>query len=344
MPTAPASPTESVPPHVQLIQMGTAAWISMIVHGAAKIGLADHLGSGAKTAEQLSGPTGTHTHSLHRFMRTLAGLGLLTEGPTRHFALTPLGEALKRDAPGAAWATVLTFGGKHFWSVMSEFPYCLQTGETGQQKATGMPLFQYLAQHPDEASLFSETMVGFHGGEPPAIAAAYDFSAIGTLVDVGGATGNLLTTILASYPQLRGMLFDLPHVERDAQALIASRGMTGRISVIPGSFFERIPEGGDAYLMSHVIHDWNEDQCLTILGNCRKVMPPRGRLLIVESVLPPGDTMHEGKLLDMVMLLAPGGEERNEEEYRALLARAGFRLSRVVPTSSAVSVIEAVLA
>jgi hypothetical protein len=344
MPAAEAGKPEVVPPHVRLIEMGTAAWVTMIIHGAAKIGLADHLDNVAKTPEQLAGATGTHAPSLYRLMRTLAALGILTEGPSRHFALTRLGEALKRDAPGAARATILTFGGGHFWEVMSGFSYSLATGKTAHEKIFGMPLFDWLTQHPDLGSLFSDAMVGFHGTEPPAVAAAYDFSSIGTLVDVGGATGNLLTTILARYPKLRGMLFDLPHVERDAKELIASRGMADRISIRTGSFFEQIPAGGDAYLLSHVIHDWNDEQCLTILGNCRKVMARDGKLLIVESVLPAGDAMHPGKILDMMMLLVPGGQERNEEEYRTLLGKSDLRLTRVVPTDSAVSVIEAVIA
>jgi hypothetical protein len=338
MPTEP----ESAPPHARLIEMGTAAWTTMIVHGAAKIGLADHLGNSVKTAEQLAGPTGTYAPALHRFMRTLASMGILTEGPARHFALTPLGQALRRDAPGAACATILSFGGGHFWDVMNQFPYSLATGKSAHEKTAGMPLFEWLGRNPDKGSLFSEAMVGFHGLEPPAVAAAYDFSGIGTLVDVGGATGNLLTTVLARNPKLRGRLYDLPHVERDARELIASRGMSDRISIEIGSFFERIPEGGDAYLFSHIIHDWTDEQSVTILRNCRKVLPRHGKLLIVESVLPPGDTPHPGKMLDMMMLLAPGGEERNEEEYRALLAKADFKLTRVVPTQSAVSLVEAV--
>lgn len=338
----PTAESPAVPPHARLVEMATAAWISMIVHGAAKIALADHLGSGAKTAEQLAGPTGTHAPSLHRLMRTLAALGVLTEGPARHFALTPLGEALKQGAPGGARATILTFAGDHFWDVMKEFPYSLATGKSAHEHITGMPLFEWFGRHPDEASLFGESMVGFHGGEPPAVAAAYDFSGVGTLVDVGGGTGNLITAICARHGKVRGVLFDLPHVDTDARALIASRGLSDRISVTTGSFFDRVPEGGDAYIMSHVIHDWDDDQCVTILRNCRKVMPRGGRLLIVESVLPPGDTPHPGKILDMVMLLAPGGQERTEEEYRVLLAKADLRLTRVVPTHSAVSLVEAV--
>ena len=133
-----------------------------------------------------------------------------------------------------------------------------------------MPIFDWLAKHPEEASLFSETMVSFHGAEPAAVAAAYDFSRLTTIVDVGGATGNLLTTILDKYPESRGILYDLPHVVRDAPKLIQGRGLADRVTIVSGSFFERVPEGGDAYLLSHIIHDWTEEQCLTILGHCRR--------------------------------------------------------------------------
>ena len=344
MPAEPSAKPEPVPPHVRLIEMGTAAWVSMIIHGAARIDLADHLAEGAKTAEELAGPTGTHAPSLRRLMRTLAGLGVLTERSPGHFALTPLGEALKRGAPGAARATILSLAGGRLWRMLGEFPYSLQTGKPAHEKTQDKHLFEWLADHPEEASLFSETMVGFHGAEPAAVAAAYDFSRFGTVVDVGGATGHLLTTILGRYEGPRGVLFDLPHVERDAGDLIASRGLARRISVTTGSFFDSVPPGGDAYLLSHVIHDWSEEQCIKILANCRKAMKRDGKVLIIEMALPPGDTMHPGKILDMVMLVGPGGQERTEEEYRALLDKAGLRLTRVVPTQSAVSVVEAVLA
>ena len=163
-------------------------------------------------------------------------------------------------------------------------------------------------------------------------------------MDVGGATGNLLTAVLGSAPGARGILYDLPHVVRDAPQLIQSRGLKDRVTIEAGSFFERVPSGGDAYMLSHIIHDWSEAQCLTILENCRRAMKPGGRLLLIEMVLPPGNTPHPGKVLDMMMLVGPGGQERTAEEYGRLLRQAGFRLTRVVPTESAVSVIEAVLA
>jgi hypothetical protein len=275
-------------------------------------------------------------------MRTLAGLGILTEREAQRFALTPLGAALKIGAPGSARSSLLTIGSDWFTSAFGNIMYSLETGRTGFEKAWGMPVFDYLAQHPEDASLFSETMVGIHGGEPPAVAAAYDFSGFRNVVDVGGATGNLLAAILARHDGPRGVLFDRPHVVADAPALLRERGVEERVSIQAGDFFETVPGGGDAYLLSHIIHDWNEDQCLTILGHCRKAMAPNGRLLIIEMVLPAGDSPHPGKMFDMVMLVLPGGQERTETEYADLLSKAGFRLNRVVPTESAVSVVEAI--
>jgi O-methyltransferase domain/Dimerisation domain len=334
--------TASLPPHVQLIQMATAYWASRLLYVAAKLELADHLADGPKTAAALAGPTGTHAPSLHRIMRSLSSLGVLAEVADHRFSLTPLGEALKRKAPGSAHATVLTLGSDWVWHGFEHLLYSVQTGKSGVEKALGEPVFDWLSKHPEEASLFSETMIGFHGMEPAAVAAAYDFSELGTIVDVGGASGNLLTTILAAHPRPRGVLFDMPHVVRDAPALIQSRGLTDRVTIASGSFFDAVPAGGDAYLLSHIIHDWSEAQCLTILGNCRKVAKPDGRLLIIEMVLPEGNEPHPGKMLDLMMLVGPGGQERTPPEYRELLAKAGFRLTKVVPTQSAVSVVEAV--
>ncbi len=333
--------SQALPPHAQLIQMGTASWISAVVYAAAKLGIADHLAAGPRSAVELAGTTRTHAPSLHRLMRTLAGLGILTERDGQRFALTPLGEALKAGAPGSARATLMAFCGPAFWHSWEEILYSLETGKTGFEKTRGMPLFDYLAQHPEEASYFSEAMVGFHGAEPPAVASAYDFSGAETVVDVGGATGNMLAAILSHHATPRGVLFDRPHVVRDAPALLQASGVEERVTIEPGDFFERVPSGGDTYLLSHIIHDWNEDQCLTILGHCRNVITPEGRLLIVETVLPTGDTPHQGKVQDMVMLVVPGGQERTEAEYASLLSKAGFRLNRVVPTESVVSVVEA---
>jgi hypothetical protein len=323
--------------------MGTASWVSAIVHAAAKVGIADQLSSGPKSAVEIAGPTGLHAPSLHRFMRTLSGIGILTERDGQRFALTPLGEALKTDAPGAARATLLSFGSTYFTRAWEQMVYSLQTGKSGFTASAGMPMFDYLAAHPDEAALFSQAMIGLNSAEPPAVADAYDFSAFDTIVDLGGATGNLLAEILSRHVGPRGVLFDRPHVVSDAPALLRARGVHDRVTIEAGDFFETVPTGADAYVLSHIIHDWTDDQCTTILGHCRRGLRSGGRVLIIEMVLPPGDTPHLGKLYDMVMLVFPGGQERTEREYAALLDRCGFRLSRVVPTASAVSIVEAVL-
>ena len=333
----------AVPPHVQVIQMGTACWVSQLISTAASIGLADHLADGPRSAVELAGTTGSNPRALHRFMRTLASFGILTQGEGDKFSLTPLGEALKSNAPGSARSTILTMAGPWMWKAWGEFQYSLETGKTAMEKVFGMPIFDYLAQNPHEAAQFSEAMIGIHGAEPPAVAEAYDFSAFGSIVDVGGATGNMLAHILVRHPQPKGILFDRPHVVTEAPALLRARGVDRRVSIQQGDFFETVPAGGDAYILSHIIHDWNEGQCLTILGNCRTAMKPGAKLLIVEFVLPEGNTPHFGKLADMVMLAIPGGEERTAAEYGTLLAAAGLKMTRVIPTASDVSIVEAEL-
>ncbi len=334
--------TEALPPHAQLIQMSTGYWVSRIVYAAANLGLADHLAKGPKSAAELAGATRTHEPSLHRLMRTLASLGILSEDTDHRFALTPLGEALKTGAPGYARSSILSLAGDLRWHSWGEFLYCLETGKTGVKKAFGMTGWEYLEQHPQEMTYFQELCIGFHGHLPAAVAAAYDFSGFQTVVDIGGGTGNMLATILDHYPGTRGVLFDSPDGVREAPALIESRGLTDRVTVEAGDFFTNVPTGGDAYLLSHVIHDWNDDQCLTILGHCHRAMNPRGRLLIIEMVLPEGDVPDLGKVVDMEMLVMAGGQERTEQEYGTLLGKAGFRLARVVPTESAVGVVEAI--
>src|SRR6185503_20026233 len=258
------NPGEALPPHAQLIQMGTAHWVSHMVRVAADLSLADLLANGPKTAEELAVATKTHAPSLYRLMRTLGMLGLFVEDG-RKFSLTPLGEALKTGAPGAARAAILTLASDWCVRGFSELRHSIETGKPGFDKTTGVNIFDWLGQHPKEASLFSETMVGFHGAEPAAVAAAYDFSGLKTIVDVGGATGNLLTAVLGKAAGARGVLYDLPHVVKDAPPLIQSRGLTDRVKIEPGSFFDQVPGGGDAYLLSHIIHDWPEAQCLAIL-------------------------------------------------------------------------------
>jgi hypothetical protein len=336
-------PSQAIPPHVQLIQMVTGTWISGALVAAAKLNLADQLASGPKSAAELAGSMHVHALSLHRLMRTLASLGLLASRPDGRYELTALGEALKTGAPGAAKATVLSFGSNWFQSTWSELTSSVETGQNGFEKAHGMRLFEYLAQHPDDAALFSETMVGVHGQEPPAVAAGYDFSPFDLIVDVGGATGNLLSAILAHHTGPRGVLFDLPHVVGEAPALLEQKGVGDRVTITTGDFFKSVPEGADAYVLSHILHDWSEDRCRAILDNVRKAMKPESRLLIVEMVLPEGDAPHPGKMIDLLMLVMTGGQERSESEYRQLLDSAGFELTRVVPTKSAVSIVEAVL-
>jgi len=338
---APATSPPALPPHVQVIQLATCYWISRAVYAVAALGIADVLKDGAKPAEAIAAVTGTHAPSLRRVLRSLASVGLFSADSQGRFSVTPLGASLQSDAPGAARSTVLALSGQWFWSAWSEVLHSVRTGETGIEKALGVSEYTFLEQHPDEASHFNAAMIGMHGSEPAAIVEAYDFSGVQRVIDIGGGSGNLLGTILSANPTLQGTLFERPQVVPDAARNLAAAGVADRCETVGGDFLESVPSGGDLYIVSHCIHNWDEESCVRILANCRRAMAPGGRLLVVEAVVSPGDEPDLAKILDLVMLVVPGGEERSEDEYRALLEKAGFRLMRVVRTRTSACLIEA---
>jgi hypothetical protein len=316
-------------------------WISQALYVAAKLRLADRVQPGPQTAAELAAETGVQPEALYRVLRALASVGCFAEDGQGRFALTPLAECLL-DRPGSQYALALMMGEEHYraWGRLLD---SVRTGKPAFDMEFGKPVFEFLAAHPEQARVFDAAMTGIHGPETPAMIESYDFSSIGTLVDIGGGNGTVLSAALLANPRLKGILYDLPGVIDRARDTIARAGLADRCRAMPGSFFDSVPAGGDAYMMRHIIHDWDDERSLTILGNVRRVIPPKGKLLVVESVIRPGNDPDMAKLLDLAMLVIPGGKERTEAEYRELYSNAGFRLERIVPTKSPVSVIEGVL-
>jgi hypothetical protein len=326
--------------HQQLDRMITGYWISQSIYAAAKFGIADHLKDGPKSVEELAEATSTDADALYRLLRALASVGVFAEGEPLQFSLTPLAEPLQSDVPGSKRALALMSGDEQF-RAWSEIEYSIQTGKIAFEKVFGKPIFDYLGDNPEKARIFDAAMVGIHGRESNAVLDAYDLSAIDVVADIGGGNGSQITMVLEKHTNIKGILFDLPHVVDRAKERLSAAGLLDRCEVVGGNFFESVPAGADAYMMRHIIHDWDDEKSLTILRSCHAAMSAESKLLIVESVIPPGNEPFGGKLLDLVMLLIPGGKERTEEEYRALLDKAGFELSQIVPTSTEISVIEA---
>ncbi|WP_437224476.1 methyltransferase [Planctomicrobium sp. SH661] len=323
----------------QLDQMITGYWVSQAIYAASKFQIADHLKAGPRSVAELAELSSTHAPSLYRLLRALASFGIFSEGEDGRFSLTPLAEPLQSDVPGSKRALALMSGDEQF-RAWGEIDHSIRTGETAFDKVFGKPIFDYLGEHPDKAQIFDAAMVGIHGREASAILDSYDLSGLSVVADIGGGNGSQLTAILQRYPHLKGILFDLPHVIERAREKIHAAGLQDRCTLTTGSFFESVPTGADAYIMRHIIHDWDEEKCLAILRNCHRAMSADSKLLVVESVIPPGNDPFPGKLLDLVMLIIPGGKERTEAEYRSLFDQAGFDLVKIVPTDSGVSVIE----
>ncbi len=338
MPTE--QPASSPPPDAVLAQLIFGKCVAMAISVAAKLRVADKLAAGPKSVADLARETGTHAGSLYRVLRALASVGVFAEEPDGRFRLTPMAEYLRTGVPGSLRGVADYMGSDWSWRPWGKLLDSVRTGETAFDRVFGEPCFDYLAKHPDESAVFNEGMTGFSSATAPAVAEAYDFSRFGTVVDVGGGHGTLLAAILKAHPDVRGVVYDAPHVADGAREALRAAGLADRCRVEGGDFFKSVPAGGDAYLMKHIIHDWPDDKATTILRNCRKAVKPGGKLLLVEIVLKPGNEPDLGKILDLEMLVLPSGRERTEAEYAALFAGAGWRLARVVPTKSPVQVIE----
>jgi precorrin-6B methylase 2 len=336
---------QELPPPLALYRMMTGYYISQATYAVAKLGIADLLADGPRPHDELAKVTGTEGDALLRVLRLLTSVGVFTEEADGRFALTPIGACLRSGVPGSMHAVALLFGGitQQAWG---DLLHSLRTGEPAFPHVFGMDSFTYMAQHPDEAANFDAAMAGFTRQIAIAVAASYDFSSFSRIVDVGGGSGALVAGILKANPALSGILFDLPHVAERAKASLAELGLADRCAVAGGDFFKEVPEGADAYLLKHVIHDWNDERAAEILQRCRRAMGPAARLLIVEGVYPPridqSDASRSAAANDVNMLVCTGGRQRSEAEFRALYEAAGFKLARIIPTEARVGIIEGV--
>jgi O-methyltransferase domain/Dimerisation domain len=337
-----AQSPSATPPPVALLQMMTGYMISKAIYVAAKLGIADHLVDGPASAEDLAAATGADAPSLYRVLRALASVGIFTETTDGHFALTPLASLLRSGTPDSLRALAMTYN-EEMYRVWGDMLYTVRTGTPAWEREIGMPVFEFFDTHPEASAIFNEAMVGWTHQLTDAVIAAYDFSPFATVVDVGGGFGALLAAILQHYPSARGILFDLPRVVEGAEGFLKVQGVADRCTRVGGDFFATAPVGGDAYILAQILHDWDDEHCVTILRQVRQAMPEQGKLLVVELVLPTEkNEPFFGKWLDLHMMVLLGARERTAEQYAALFRASGFVLSRVVPIATGQSVVEAI--
>lgn len=339
----PEQVSAEVSPAAQLMQMIFGFVTTQAISVAARLNLADLLNDGAKTVDELARATGTQARPLYRILRALASVGIFAEDAAGRFSLTRLAEPLRSDTPNSLRDFSIFIGADWHWRAWGDLFGSAQSGLPAFESIYGKAYFDYLGENTGPAQVFNDAMTSISTAASAAIIDGYDFSGINTLVDVGGGHGMLLCSILEKYPQMSGMLIDAPSVITGTKGAIDARGLSQRCEAVGGDFFASVPAGGDAYIMKHIIHDWNEERASTILQCCRRQMPKEGRLLVVEMVIPEGNVPSFGKLMDLEMLILLHSYKRTEAEYRELFNRSGFNLTRIVPTRSAYSVIEGML-
>jgi hypothetical protein len=338
--SAQAQPHELSPP-VVMLQMIQGFWVSRALYVAAKLGIPDLLKDGPKSSQELAQATSMHAPSLYRLLRALDSVDVFAEDDEGRFALTPLGATLRTDVPGSLRFFAMAQLGEDHYPAWTDFLHSVKTGAIAFNHVFGMDVWQWRAQHPEDSRIFDQAMASLSSVVNSAIVSAYDFPTTGTIVDVGGGYGSLLAAILKARPQLRGVLFDRPHVVDGARRRFETEDLARRYEIVAGDFFASAPKG-DTYVLKWIIHDWDDQQSVAILKNIQHAMARDGKLLILESVIQPGNATSFTKFLDLAMLVMTGGHERTELEYRTLLKTAGLRLTRVIPTQIEMNVIEAI--
>lgn len=326
-------------PSQELLRRGMGFAVAQALHVAAELGIADLLQDGPRTAEDLAQATGADAQALYRVLRFLAGEGVFREEPVGHFAQTGLSAALRADAPDSPRDFIRMIN-REAYAAWGQLLHSVRTGGTAFEHVFGAQRFEWLARHPEQAALFQRAMIALSQGANAEAAEAYDFSGCKRVVDVGGGHGQLLSAIVTRSPHLSGVLYDLPAGIEAAKTGVG--GPLPRCDLIAGDFFQSVPQGADVYIMKKVIHDWDDDRAAQILANCRRAMAPGGKVLVAETIVPPGNDPHPTKLMDLNMLAVTGGMERTEEQYARLFAQAGLRLARVIPTRAPLSILEAI--
>lgn len=331
-----------VPPPAAMLEMITNAWAAQAITAAADLGIADALAKQPMNADELAEAIDADADTVSRLLRALISRGIFRRRRDGRYDLTPLADTLRSDSDVSLRAFARFVGSpqeREHWSHVTD---SIRTGRAVIPELRGKPAFEYIAEQPELDEIFNNAMTDMSELEIPPVIAGYDFSRYGTIVDVAGGHGRLLAAILNATPQARGILFDQPHVVAGASVLLEEHRVADRVKLVEGSFFESVADGGDAYVLKHIIHDWPDDEAVQILGNIRKAAGPGKHVLIVEFVLPAHDREFPGHWMDLEMHVAAGARERTASQYGRLLSRAGFRLTQVVETATPISIVEAV--
>ena len=330
----------AVPPQASIFGFVTGVWAAQAVATAARLGIPDLLAHGPRTAADLASVVKVDPSALHRLLRGIASVGVLTSEADERFSLTPVGECLRSDVPGSMRSFIIAETAPGHWLPWGHLERSVRTGAPSSEHALGMNVWDYYKKNHEEGHHFAEAMSGMSGMAMQAVLASYSFSGLRKIVDVGGSHGAFLSAVLGREPSAKGVLFDRPEVVEGAGATLEAAGVADRVERVGGSFFEKVPSGGDAYLLKHILHDWNDEECVKILRGVRESMAPDARVVVVEMLITSDGPPSPAPLLDLNMLVMLTGKERTADEFAGLFAKAGLRLAGVTPTHSPFAVLE----